>query len=258
MAFQPINIRSIARFNSANSSGFLTFLESTIQRDVNAEAAEKPSQNIAPSSSWCPRINWFRLRGTDPDPVDHDNDPAISFYAMIGTAVHRWLQDIMVNNLKEDWISIPDYIASHAIKDVEMEDCDDSAETKLTWTDVPMRMAVDGVIRWNGSEYLIEIKTVDYGTFQNLTDPKPFHIQQTKYYCERLKLNKVLFLYVDRTSGNIKVYEQSYSGPELEAVSAEIQEIVKYSQVGIAPDKPSDTSRCNSNWCAYCKTCKEW
>lgn len=258
MAFQPISVARLTRFNSATSCDFLDMLQSGAKAKVIEESSAKPSQTIAPSSSWCPRINWFRLRGVEPD-ESKEPDTDLDFTAMLGTAIHRYIQSILVKNLGEDWISVPDYLKSVGLSDKCKQEQDaDGFETKLEWLDLPMRMAVDGIIRLNGTYYLLEIKSCEYETFQGLTDAKPFHIEQVKAYCSRLKLNHVIFVYIERLYGAMKVFEYTFSDDALEKVDAEYKELVLLADANVAPEKPADKSRCTSSWCKYAERCKCW
>lgn len=258
MGFTSVNFKHLTLFNSAASSEFLEFFQKSEEDLIAKQDLRKPSQTIAPSSSWCKRINWFRLRGVDPDGIATQRDTVLNFAADVGTAIHERTQRILKEYLKDDWVCVEDYLTQNNIQNYNLDPSENGLETRIEWLDTPMRMSVDGIIRFNKKIYLLEIKTIEYSTFQELTDPKPFHVEQVKQYCAKLHINTVLFMYIDRTYGNIKVYECTFNDADLDTVRRDLDELVLYANAGIAPERPSDKSRCNSNWCKYFEKCKSW
>ena len=123
----------------------------------------------------------------------------------------------------------------------------------------PIRFACDGIIRFQGKVYLLEIKTSEFSSFQELIEPKPKHMDQIKCYATLLDISNVFVLYVDRTYGGMKCFEITVSEPEKQAVLNKMQHVMDCVEGFIAPDGlPKGDPDCNPNMCPYFDKCKEW
>lgn len=257
MAFRQIDTKHIARFNSATSSEFLEFYESFVDSKILNKSFEPASKTFAPSSFRCMRRSWFRLRGVQPD-VPNSADRKLDFSASIGTACHRIIQANLKEALKNDWVSVSDYLRDNPIGYAcSLEE--DGLETKVSIPDIPIRFACDGIIRWKGKLYLLEIKTSEFGSFQELTDTKPQHVDQIKVYASLLKLKNILVVYQDRMYGEFKVYEMTVSDSDIDSVFSTIEYVKQCVEFEIAPDGlPLNDPWCTPNMCDYYQKCKEY
>ena len=84
MAFRQTNFARLAKFNSAASCDFIEMYEKYVEDKIASKNAEPKNKTFAPSSFRCPRISWFRLRGTQPDSIPKP-DKTLDFTAQIGT-----------------------------------------------------------------------------------------------------------------------------------------------------------------------------
>lgn len=259
MGFRSLDFRHLARFNSAVSSEFLEFYESAVDTKILNKLSEPPSKFIAPSGLRCPRSQWFRLRGTEPDRVE-SADRALDFTAVMGTACHRMIQSVLRTSLGDNWISVSDYLDTHDIGHTYiLNEVDDGLETQVELTDIPIRFACDGVIKWGDKYYLIEIKSSDHASFVDLTDPKPEHVAQIKCYSSLLKINNVIVIYIDRQYGDVKCYEEHVSEIDMDGIEHTINGIIEAVNTNIAPDRlPVGDAWCSPNRCKFYKKCKQW
>lgn len=260
MAFRGVNFAHLARFNSAASSDFLRLYESHLEKQLLEEAAKPPSKNIAPSGLRCARLQWFRLRGVTPD-TPKTVDTTSHFQAQIGTACHRIIQSNLVKALGDNWISVKDYLQKFPIPyEYELTEDEDSLETKVAITSpFHMHFACDGIIFLNGEYWLLEIKTAEYDSFDNLTDVKAIHREQIKTYATVLNLNRVLVLYQDRLYGKLKCYEMKVSTSERQAVLDRIDSIEIAVETNIAPDRlPTGDPWCSRSRCQFYESCRRW
>ena len=257
MAFRQTNLARLTKFNSAASSDFIDMYEKCIDDRIAARNARPKHKTFAPSSFRCPRISWFRLRGVQPDTATV-TDRTLEFTAEIGTACHEIIQRNLKEVLKDDWIDVKWYLDS--IKpDYSYTVEQDGYETKIEIDSPPVRFACDGIIRWKGEFYLLEIKTSEYASFDELTDPKPQHEDQIKFYCTLLGISKVLVLYQDRQYGGLKCYEVVVTEQDKQAVRDRIKYVQDMVEANIAPERlPRDDSWCTAAHCPYYKKCKQW
>lgn len=257
MGFVPVDFGHISKFNSATSSQLVEMYESQVDEQIIEESARPKSQNFAPSSIRCLRINWFRLRGVQPDKLERP-DRALNFSAQIGTACHEIIQSTLIEKLKDDWIDVETYLkelnpsyAYHVDKK--------GYETRVTIEDPPVRFAVDGIIRLSNQPYLLEIKSSEYNSWKNLADPKPHHRDQVVCYASLLNLHKAMMIYIDRMYGDIKCFEVDISQAQMDKTWETFKYVQDMAAANLAPEKlPSGDSWCTPAMCNYYEKCKQW
>ena len=255
MAFRGVNFAHLAKFNSAASSEFIDFYGNIIENKIRADLAKPSSATIAPSSFRCLRKTWFRLRNTAPD-SPKQVDPVLNFTAELGTACHEMIQTNLKSALKNDWIKVSDYLKDNPIPYEYVLD-EGELESKIEILDPPIRFACDGIIRWKDSLYLLEIKSSEFSSFNDLIEPKPQHIDQIKCYATILGLSNVLVLYIDRQYGSLKCYEMKVSESDMTDVKNKIDYVQRMAKCNLAPERlPSGDPGCQG--CPYSKKCKEY
>lgn len=259
MAFRSVNFAHLAKFNSAASSDFIDFYQSCIESKIREENSKPSSKTIAPSSFRCDRRTWFRLRGTEPD-RPKKVDPTLRFTADIGTACHRIIQSTLKEALGDDWIEVEDYLKEHPIPyEYELTKSEDGLETLIYIKKPAIRFACDGIIRWKGKYYLLEIKTSEFNSFDDLTDVKDQHVDQIKCYGTLLNLHNVLTLYQDRQYGNLKCYEKTISDNDMNYVLNKMNHVQELVDANIAPEPlPKGDSWCTPSHCPYYTKCGQW
>ena len=259
MGFRPANFAHLARFNSAVSSDFLDFYENFVDEQIRKKNSEPSHKTFAPSGFRCKRKMWFRLRGTEPD-QPKQVDRVLNFTAEIGTACHKIIQSNLKQALQDDWIDVKQYLEENPVPfKYNLEQDADSLETKIEFFNPPIRFACDGIVRWKGKLYLLEIKTSEYSSFDELTDPKSEHIMQVKCYATLLGLSGVIFMYQDRQYGSIKVYEYFVSENDKQVVLDTMKYVQEMVDANLAPEPLSKGDKwCSSNYCPYYLKCSQW
>lgn len=259
MAFRPANIAAhTMKFNSAASGNFVYFYEQLVDNEIKSQRNGPKHKTFAPSQMRCDRISWFRLRGVEPDKIDK-SDYTLDFSAKIGTACHEMIQERLSNCSSIKWMNVSDWLTSHGLLKnwtVRSEYLEQQIESDNPF---PIRFACDGLIEFEGKVYLLEIKTSDFASFQDLIEPKPKHMDQIKCYATLLDVPNVLVLYMDRTYGSLKCFEIVISDAEMQEVKDRMQRVMDMVEAQIAPDKlPKGDPDCNSNMCPYYEKCKSW
>ena len=257
MAFRPVDSIQHARFNSANSCEFLTLMENTIDEAILEGESHIPSRTFAPSQLRCKRVSWFRLRGVLPEP-ETVVDRATNFTALVGSACHQNIQDLLSKKLGASWIDPEDYLRSQSFN-YKYSCTKNDYETQVEiFEPVPIKFAPDGIIFWKGKYWLLEIKTSEYSSFDKLEAPKSQHLDQIKSYATILHIHNVLVIYQDRQYGGLKCFEVTISDNDMDEMWGMFREVQDYVVKNIAPPKPLDTRYCTSSYCRYCNKCKEW
>lgn len=257
MAFHTLDFQHLVKFNSATSSKFIDMYESFIDEQILEESARPHSETFAPSSVRCKRQSWFRLRGVQPE-IPTVPDRNLLFIADIGTACHRIIQERLSNKLGSDWIDVEDHLKS-INPSYSYEITKEGYESLIEIHDPPIKFAVDGVIQINGKKYLLEIKSSEHHAWDELTDPKPHHIDQIRCYSALLNISDVLMLYIDRQYGDIKCFEVNVTWDEQQNVLSMFDEVQQCVASNIAPDRlPRGDRWCTPSMCRYYNKCKEW
>lgn len=260
MGFRHMNPASLATFNSSTSCNLLEEIDAGLTASIKSKDAEPKHRTFAPSSFRCARAMWFRLRGTQPDKKD-SVDKQLDFFAHLGTSCHEYLQSTLIDQLKDNWIDVADYFENTDFS-LDYDYCLEKSghETLVEITrPYPIRFAVDGILRLDGTYYLLEIKTCMSDVFKDLTDPRPHHIDQVKCYSTILEIPNVLFVYIDRTYGDMKCYEYKVTSSDRTQVIDKFDSVMWSAEYNVAPDKlPSGDSWCSSAMCPYYRKCKDW
>lgn len=259
MGFRSANLLNHSTtFNSDSSAKLLYLYESIVDREIQDDNLKVKHKTFAPSMFRCDRVNWFRLRGTQPDAISTP-DKALDFTAKIGTACHEIIQSRLSRELRADWLDVSLWIKDHVNPDFNYTTKVSGYETLVEFTNPPVRFACDGLVRFNGKVYLLEIKSSEYTSFDNLVAPKPKHIDQVKCYSSLLNVPDVLFIYIDRQYGGMKCFEMHVNENQMQEVRDKMARIMDLVEANIAPDGlPKGDPDCSSNMCPYYKVCKQW
>lgn len=259
MAFKTWDNQHLARFNSATSSEFLDNYTSYVDSTIKAKAERPSHQTFSGSSFRCDRRSWFRLRGTKPDSVKAP-DKVLNFTADIGTACHRIIQNNLRAILKDDWIDVGEYLAQlQPDYAYEVTKDDDGIESQVCIFDPPIRFACDGLVRLDDTIYLLEIKTSEFSSWNDMTEPKPQHVDQIKCYASLLNIHNVLFLYQDRQYGELKCYEVQVTDTAMREVYDRFRYVMDMVDKNLAPDPlPKGSSWCTPSMCPYYHKCAEY
>lgn len=255
MGFQPLNFSSLTKFNSDASSKLLSFYEDYVLNQLREESLQPKAQTFAPSSFRCARKCWFRLRGVETDMLTNP-DPVLNFKAEVGTARHLVIQSNLKAALGSDWIEVEDFLTAYPIP-YEYTITQKGLESLIQIQNPPIRFACDGIIRWQGKIYLLEIKTADYSSWDSLTDWKAEHKDQIQCYSALLGISNVLVIYEDRQYGGMKCYEEFVNDLDAKAILDRMSHIQQMVEYNLAPDRiPDGDYMCNN--CEYRQKCKQW
>lgn len=242
------------KFNSDASAKLLETYDEVTQAELVAASSEPKHRTFAPSQFRCDRISWFRLRGVQPDKVAQA-DTALDFTAVVGTACHEMIQRRLSGTAA--WLDVEKHLAEHCLFPYTCES--KGYETLIEINDPPVRFACDGLVEIAGQRYLLEIKSSEYSSFQDLTEPKERHIDQVKCYCALINVENALVLYIDRQYGDMKCFQVRVPLYQREDVISRMKKVMDLAEARIAPDRlPKGDSWCTPSMCPYYQKCKEW
>lgn len=262
MAFRSANVTAhLVKFNSAVSCDFLDMYTNLWTKEIEDENMKPKHQTFAPSQMRCDRVSWFRLRGVQPDKV-RNPDMAMDFTAQVGTACHETIQKRLSEHLGADWISVQSYVDDNPelFMDYDMDIVQKGFESLIELREpFPVRFACDGIIRFQDKIRLLEIKTAEFSSLNDLTAPKIKHIDQITCYATLLHIPDVLFLYQDRNYGEMKCFEITVSEAQQQNLKDRMTKVMELADACIAPDGlPTGDPDCSPSMCPYYEKCKSW
>lgn len=245
--------RLIKSRNSVDSK-FLGELTRTIEK---RNIPKKPSQSYKPSSiGGCLRNIYYQLCGAEVDNTSKD-------YCLIGigesgTDRHERIQTA-ISKMKEegfncDWLDVEE-----VIKELKPEGtkviAKSGMETKCFNDLYNLSFLCDGVVRYNGELYIIEIKTETSFKYSAHEEPFPEHKMQAACYSLALGINKVIFIYENRDTCDKKAYLVNVSDKLIDSVIDKIELCDGFIDEGEVPPKSDIVKHCQ--YCNYKTQCRK-
>jgi len=215
-----------------------------------------PSKTYAPSSmGGCMRLMYFKVTGAECDPPSGDS--ILAGICESGTDRHVRLQT-WVTRMKEagydwEWIDVGEYLKEHPVKGTYISN-KSGMETHCKNKILNLSFMTDGIIKYEGDYYILEIKTESVYKYQSQTGPFPEHLVQATCYSTGLGIDKVIFLYEDRNLCNKKCYLVDITDEmKQDLVVGKIQTVEQFKKDGITPPKSTNLKDCT--YCSYKKIC---
>lgn len=234
------------------------FNQATIQ--IEKENARKPSPTFKPSSlGGCMRKVFFEVTGTELD-ENIQIDPNLVGMGQSGTARHEHIQQTVMR-MKElghdcEWIDVEEYLKLRPQKGTTVVERK-GLEVKLYNEVLNMRFLCDGIIKFKGQYYVLEIKTETSFKWQGRTEPAIKHTYQAAAYASCLGINKVMYLYENRDMCSKKTFDIVVSEDDIEEkVIGYVETVNGYIDRGEVPPMTKFKSECN--YCDYKQECKKW
>ena len=223
-----------------------------------------PSKTYKPSGMNCIRASYYQLTGTQPDPA------ASSFMGVgicnSGTDIHvriqQAIEDMKNNGMDCEYVDVADYIESRRLQNCGHIDylnivSKNGMETKLYNIKLNMSFMCDGIIRYKGHYYILELKTENSYKFMNRKDVDPSHYNQATAYSLALGIDEVLFVYISRDILDMKAFMFNVTGDMKADLIGYIEECDGYVSRMIAPPKPDNVSKKACTYCGYKTQCKK-
>ena len=225
--------------------------------------ARKPSQTYKPSSMNCIRNMYYQVSGVEPD-------KAQSSYCMVGICnsgsdIHGRIQ-YAVSKMKDngidcEYINVADYETSRNLDYLEIVRRPDPEngeyETKLYHKTLNMSFLCDGIIRYRGHYYILELKTEVSFKWNNRTAVDPKHYKQGTAYSIAFGLPEVLFVYINRDVLDMKAYLFIPTDEMKHNLVGEIEECTGYVNRMVCPPKPQDIAKKICETCGYRNQCRK-
>ena len=237
---------------------FLTDLCRSIE--ISDKKNKRPSSlSYKPSSMNCIRSMYFQVTGA---PVDEGYAP----YALVGicnagTDIHeriqKYVDDMKNNGFDCEYINVGDYVRDHDLPDIEVvEQC--GMETKLYHKKYNIRFLCDGVIKYQGKYYILELKTEASFKFIDRKGVDPKHYHQGICYSMSLGIDNVIFVYISRDVLDMKSYMFTPTQEQKDELVNLIKTCDDYIEKCELPPKPDELPKGTCNYCNYASLCNKY
>ena len=237
---------------------FLNDLKRSIELDADS-GYSLPSKTYKPSGMNCIRASYYQVSGIEPD-------KASSNYTLVGicnsgTDIHVRIQTA-VERMKEngmdcEYIDVQQFVNSRRLTNELQIVSKNGMETKLYHKKYNMSFMCDGIIKYKGHYYILELKTENSYKFVNRKEVDPSHYNQGTAYSLAFGIDEVLFVYINRDVLDMKAFMLNVTNEMKQNLVGYIEECDGYVSRKIAPPKPEDVSKKACNYCIYKTQCKK-
>lgn len=219
-----------------------------------------PSPTFKPSSLNCKRGCYYQIMQTT-------LDGGKSSFNMIGICnsgsdIHVRVQTAVMqmeyNGIDCEWIDVETYIKENNLDYLIVRE-KKGTETKLydTRYGTYISFMCDGIIKYKGKYYILEIKTESSHKWYGRDGVDPKHYNQAISYSNSFGIDTVLFMYVERDLLNIKVFEFPVSDAMRTDLVHFIKDVQGYVERQIVPPKDPKLPTNQCRYCGYITQCKK-
>lgn len=237
---------------------FLNDLNKSTEMD-NDKNKREPSQSYKPSSMNCIRNMWYQVTG-------HPQEPSAIDYAGIGicdsgTDIHertqRSVAGMLENGFDCEYVNVADFVRNRNLNYLEIKGQNPAGtETKLYHKDLNMSFLCDGIIKYRGAYYILELKTEAGFKWNARKGVDPKHYAQGTAYSIAFGLDNVIFVYISRDVLSRKAYMFTPTNEMKEELIGKITNCDSYIVKNELPPKPDELPKGTCGYCAYYNACK--
>lgn len=240
----------------ANES-FVADLRVTIEKK-NLQDSRVPSRSYKPSSMKCIRNMYFQVIGAETD--GERTDACLVGICESGTDRHERIQNA-VCCMKEfgidcEYIDVAKFVEEQKLEHIEVRG-QSGFETKLYNKALNISFMCDGIIKYRGKYYILEIKTESVYKWSSRTNVAEEHISQGTAYSVSLGIDEVMFVYESRDTCDKKAYILIVTPQMKQELVDKISVCDNYVLDQSVPPKPEDLPRRVCNYCNYKNECKK-
>lgn len=217
----------------------------------------KPSKRYKPSSMHCMRSMYYQITGAE---LDKQSEKSGDFYGICesGEDRHERIQNVISQMSKYgidcDFVDVEEYVKENNLNlTVESKK---SFETKLY---DPVRNIIflcDGIIKYKGKYYIIEIKTETSYKWLQRTYIDEYHKNQAFAYSLELGIDDIIFIYENRDVCAKKPYFLHVSDEDREYINSRVSKCDEYVMNKIVPPVEKDITNKVCQYCDYRTVCK--
>lgn len=235
---------AVAQGKNAESVSFEDKFLKNYEKAVKAKELEErqvaPSEYIRPSSMYgCERMLFFqRVHGGSQN--GEQSEVNLIEICQSGTDRHLDIQHIVERMEGVECLDLEEMVKEAQAKGIKTEFVgwnEDHTEGRCKNDELSIYFQPDGVIRFNGKDVILEIKTESTYQFSNRYEPKADHKWQATCYGMGLGIDYILFFYEDRNFCKKKPYLWKITDEMKQAVLNKIRTVNNACKTGIPPER---------------------
>lgn len=236
---------------------FLNDLKRSIEMTAE-KGKRKPSLTYKPSGMNCIRRSYYEVTGKEMD----EKSQSSNFIGICntGTDTHVRIQTAVSlmkeNGMDCEWIDVTEFVKSRELNDLEIKS-HEGMETKLYHKRFNLSFMCDGIIRYKGKYYILEIKTEGSNKFWNRNGVAEEHYNQATAYSIALELNDIIFVYISRDTLDMKAFLFIPEDDMKHNLIGYIETCDGYIKRLITPPKPENVDRKTCSYCDYKMQCRK-
>lgn len=242
---------------------FLNDLNRSIEL-TDEKNARPGSKTYKPSGMNCIRQSYYVITGADAD--EHNSSSNIIGICESGTDRHERIQqaviDMWSNCIDCEYIDVADFVETRGLTEyLDIVKRPDFAkkeyETKLYHKSLNMSFLCDGIIKYRGHYYILEIKTEASFKFNERKGVDPSHYHQAIAYSIAFGIDDVLFVYECRDNCSKKAFMYHVTDEMKQDLLGYIEECDSYIKKLKVPPIPSDVAKKTCSYCSYKGRCNK-
>lgn len=245
-----------AKESQSVETSFLNDLKRSIEL-TEEKNARKPSQTYKPSNMNCIRNMWFQVTGTEPDVANAS--ACLVGICESGTDRHERVQNAVSemknNNIDCEYVDVEKYVKSRNLDYLKVIGKKGN-ETKLYHKSLNLSFLCDGIIRYKGKYYILEIKTESIYKWQNRQGVNEAHYNQATAYSIALGLDDIIFLYINRDNTDMKAFMFHVTEEMKQTLVGKIEMCDDYVKKLTCPPKPENAGAKLCQYCNYRNSCR--
>lgn len=218
-----------------------------------------PSKTYKPSGMNCIRSSYYQVLGVEPD-KDKSSSYTLVGICNSGTDIHVRIQTAVSqmkdNGMDCEFVSVSDFVKQRGLDYLNVVS-NTLTETKLYHTKLNMSFMCDGIVKYKGRYYILELKTESSFKFVGRKDTDESHYNQAIAYSLAFGLDDVLFVYINRDVLDMKAFMFHVTDEMRSGLENYIYECDTYVDNMIPPPKPVNVARKTCNYCLYKTRCKK-
>ena len=239
---------------------FVTDLNFSIEK-TDSSIKHTPSRTFKPSSiGTCSRAIYFQLVGTQRDIEQRSSSTMVGILEN-GTDRHIRIQqaidDMAKNGIDCEYLDVAQFIKDRGLSDKIEIVSKEGMETKCYCPEYNVSFLTDGIIKYKGKYYILEIKTMNAQKFIESKAVRDEHKAQGVLYCILFNLDRVMYLYEDRNTLKKKAFVYEVSEEEKTVLINKMAYIELCVSRGTPPDIPVDKKCTYCNYISWCEKIAE-
>ena len=217
----------------------------------------KPSTHYKPSSLQCMRNMYFQATGTDLDEQQDIRADAIGI-SESGTDRHERIQYVVSKmssyGVDCEFVDVETFVKERNLPITVVDKR--GFETKLLDEERNLTFMCDGLIKYKGEYYILEIKTESQYKWNGRNSVDNKHKYQAWTYSLELGIDNVIFIYENRDLCSKKPYMLSVSDDDRKFIADRLATCSEYVRNKKVPPREESVTERICQYCNYRSSCR--